>query len=466
MFTADRMFEVLGLLYLHQLFSSGTADLPPPCNVSFVSENFQHALKWEAGDPGSVATNYTVEYMYFKTRAATIFSGNRDSVDISLPRGNGEVWQATQNCSHISTQMCNLTNEFGDFSAIFFVRVKAITEAEESNWTITEDFQPRRDTNLRPVNVHLVGSRGAFKINFDFATPPTIIKNGGIDSLLDIFGQWKYHIIIARNGTIEEHRDLQGSTDEQSVSKIVEDVEASTNYCVTIKIFSSNEKPSNPSEKRCIVTHPVMDSGESLWLWMLFSTCLLCIGLLIFIITLCKGGFLGCLTKYIPQSLSNLKQVSHVYNYSDVEENISNLDHVALNLNYLNENKMNIQEDNGTELISSDDEDGYEPHSLPVKFQKNTDSENPVETDEASFKPFDDQPTDEFTEEFCTHPNDYRIVPTEAIHSECEGSETKSQVLTDPELSSSAAAGIDIVNISLCSVQIEDMDRFFGLRAF
>uniref|UniRef100_A0A4W3JAU9 Interferon/interleukin receptor domain-containing protein n=1 Tax=Callorhinchus milii TaxID=7868 RepID=A0A4W3JAU9_CALMI len=94
-----------------------------------------------------------------------------------------------------------------------------------------------------------------------------------------------------------QYRDLQGSTDEQSVSEKVEDVEASTNYCVTIKIFSSDKKNSDPSEKRCLVTHPAMDSGESAHWWLLFALCLISLGLfgLAAIIVLHRRCFLSYL---------------------------------------------------------------------------------------------------------------------------------------------------------------------------
>uniref|UniRef100_A0A4W3JIU5 Fibronectin type-III domain-containing protein n=1 Tax=Callorhinchus milii TaxID=7868 RepID=A0A4W3JIU5_CALMI len=182
MFIASRMFDVLCLLYVQQLFSSGTADLPPPCNVSFVSENFQHALKWEAGDPGSVATNYTVEYISFN---------------------NGNEWQPVHHCSHTPQQMCDLTEIFPAILNTYCIRVKAVTEAEDSKWISTDEFQPCRDTKLRAANAHLVDRNGNLQIRFDFAELPPIIKNEGIDSLIDIFGKLNYYITIAKDGKVE-----------------------------------------------------------------------------------------------------------------------------------------------------------------------------------------------------------------------------------------------------------------------
>uniref|UniRef100_A0A4W3K5F4 Fibronectin type-III domain-containing protein n=1 Tax=Callorhinchus milii TaxID=7868 RepID=A0A4W3K5F4_CALMI len=203
MFIASRMFDVLCLLYVQQLFSSGTADLPPPCNVSFVSENFQHALKWEAGDPGSVATNYTVEYISFKNLSSCLRCSKRKNIRIVTPRNNGNEWQPVHHCSHTPQQMCDLTEIFPAILNTYCIRVKAVTEAEDSKWISTDEFQPCRDTKLRAANAHLVDRNGNLQIRFDFAELPPIIKNEGIDSLIDIFGKLNYYITIAKDGKVE-----------------------------------------------------------------------------------------------------------------------------------------------------------------------------------------------------------------------------------------------------------------------
>ncbi|XP_067849309.1 interferon alpha/beta receptor 2-like isoform X2 [Heptranchias perlo] len=414
--------------------------LSPPRNVSFMSENLLHVLMWEAGANAPFNARYTVEYLSFSTQSQ---------------------WLAMQNCSLISNRTCDLTDEFSDINESYWARVKTVTEMDESNWTFLEEFQPHRDTKIRPVNVRLAEAPvGVLKINFDSAAPPPPISRSiEVDSLIDIYATLKYHLAIFKSGKHEKDRDVLGLTEEESVEVIVENVQPNTNYCVTIKMFFYEEQHDDPLEIRCIVTHYTMDD-KALQALLIFALCLLGVSLFIIIVVLYKGGCLGFLNKYGPQALNNLKHISAVYNYGDVQEKFSTTEHVI----FSEMKTQDIEEDSEEELMNSD-EGGYEHNSLPVLVQNSAQSSSAfskVGIDGASTMSCGDRLCDSVPEDFFTDLDNCQMAPANIMQNECSYTETKSQIQTiHSRRSSLASANINIFDVPLCSVQIQDSDCSF-----
>ncbi|XP_067897197.1 interferon alpha/beta receptor 2-like isoform X2 [Heterodontus francisci] len=449
------MFKVTNLLYLHQFLNSVTAVLLPPHNASFTSENLHHVLMWEAGTDAPFTTRYTVEYLPLSTL------GTQNCPMIMNQTCDLEnQWLAAQNCSLITNRTCDLSDEFTDVFESYFTRVKAVTETDESNWTSLDEFQPFRDTKIRPVNVHLSETPvGVIKIHFNVAAPPLHFSRSlEVESLIEIYARLSYRLAVFKNGKLEKNRDVFRSTKEMSVEEIVENVQPNTNYCITIKMFIYDEDHSDPLERRCIVTQYVKDDKAQT---LLIVVCILGICLVGVVIVLCKAGFLGFLSKYGPQALNNLKHVRPVYKCNDVQEKFSTLEHVCFN-----ERKIeNIEEDCEEDLMSNDEEAGYEQNSLFIPVQNSAQSSSAfseVETDEASTMSCDDQLCDSVSDYFSNNHNDSQMATTDIMQNECPDAENVSQTQTiHSRKSSLTSASINISDVALCSIQIQDLDCCF-----
>ncbi|XP_078088930.1 interferon alpha/beta receptor 2-like [Mustelus asterias] len=449
------MFKVVDLFYHLQFLNSVIAMVPPPVNLSFISENLHHVLMWEAGTDTPSTTRYTVQYLALSTLGM-----EQDPLSANQTDDEETSWLAAKNCSLITNRTCDLTNDFTNIYEAYFVRVKAVTEMDGSNWTSSNEFQPFENSKIRPVNFHLSEDPiGVLKVNFDIPSIPPSIPGFGFKSLLTIHSALFYHIIVFKNGQLEKIRDVLGCTMEMSVEQVAE-VQPNTHYCVTLTVFTFEEDQSDPLEMKCIATRYKREDKEPQIL--LTVLCVFGVGFVISIIVLCKGGYLGFLGKYGPKALSNLKHIHPVYQSNNMQVKLSTLEPV----NFRKEKKIeNIEEDSEEELMSSYQETGYEQNSLTIPVQNSAQSSSAsskVGTDEASTVSCDDQLCDSAVEHLFTNLDDCQLAPTDMMQNEIPDAETTSQAQTiHSRKSSSASANINVPDVPLWSIQIQDPDSCF-----
>ncbi|XP_072369508.1 interferon alpha/beta receptor 2-like isoform X1 [Scyliorhinus torazame] len=449
------MFTIVSLLYNLQFLNSVIAVVPPPVKLSFPSENLHHVLMWEAGTGTPFTTRYTVQYLALSTLGMEEHPQN-----VNQTNDEERAWVVVQNCSLISNRTCDLTNEFTDIYESYFTRVKAVTEMDESNWTSSNVFQPLDDSKLRPVNFNLSESTiGELKVNFDIPSIPPFIPDFGSKSFLDILFALYYSITVSKGGELEKIRDVLERTEKISVEEIFANVQPNTNYCVTIRLFTFDKDQSDPLETKCIVTQYESKVKVPQTLLIVFL-CGLGVGLVMVIVVLYKGGYLGFLSKYGPQALNNLKHIHPVYNCNNVQEKLSSLEPV-----HFKEKKIeNLEEDSEEELMNCFEEAGYEQNSLTVPVQNSAQSSSTfskVGTDEASTMSCDDRLCDSVPGHLLTNLDDCRVAPIDVIQNDFPGAETASQTETIHSRKSSSASANNVSDVPLWSIQIHDEDCCF-----
>ncbi|XP_072901155.1 uncharacterized protein [Hemitrygon akajei] len=426
------LFQVLGLLYfLHPV----TGLLNPPRSLSIVSENFIHTLTWEPGEDAPLTTRYIVGYFSY-----------------SAPH------QFFNACILIVNRTCDLTDSFSDVYGNYWPRVKAVTKNDESNWTdVDHYFQPYEDTRIRPLNVELMESLdGDLNVTFDIPTPPSLIaRNLNVQSFLDIYMALDYHITIYKDGKLEENRDVLKTTSEMHVEEIYEKVEPNTEYCITINVYFLKEE-TDPLERKCIITQNAKkDEGTEASPTLLVAIFFIFGAMLVILLLLYKAGCLTYLSTYVPQSLKNLKYTHATYNYNDMQEKFSVMDHISVQ-----EQKIQGIEEESEEESITNEEAGYEQNFLPIPMQDSAQSSSLFSdgrTDGASAVVSDDQQCDSFTKfDNCL------MAPTEVMNDDCVETDLMSQLqMNHSRKSSSSSASVNASDVPLCSVQIQDPDCCF-----
>ncbi|XP_048396300.1 interferon alpha/beta receptor 2-like isoform X2 [Stegostoma tigrinum] len=407
---------------------------------------------WESGINQSFPTRYTVEYI-----ALSKVGAEDDSLTTNQKDHRGNPWLVVENCSLITSRTCDLTNVFTDVYDSYFTQVKAVTEMDESDWSFSVEFQPFRDTKIRPVNFQIMESPvGVLKINFDSPATPACIYRLGLKFVIDLHATLGYHISVYKNGELEKNREVLGSTREISVKEEVDNLQPNTQYCVSIKMFSSEEDHSDPVESKCVRSQPLRKSKVHHILIALLI--ILVFGFAIIFFVLYSGGFLGFFSKYGPQALNNLKHIRPVYTCNNVQEKLSTLEQGCFNVKKID----NIEEDSEEELMNSSEEAGYESNALniPVHSTQSCSASSKAETDDIDTKFCDDQWCDSMPEHIFTNFNECQVTAPATMQTECPDAESTTQI-THSRRNSSTSATSNISDVPLWSIQIQDPDFCF-----
>ncbi|XP_048458708.1 uncharacterized protein LOC109928467 isoform X2 [Rhincodon typus] len=407
---------------------------------------------WESGMNKSFPTRYTVEYI-----ALSKVGADDDSLTMNQQDDQSNPWLAVENCSLITSRTCDLTNVFTDVYDSYFTQVKAVTEMDESDWSSSMEFQPFQDTKIRPVNVQILETPvGVLKINFDSPATPACIYRLGIKSVIDLHATLWYHISVFKNGELEKNREVLGSTREISVKEEVDNLQPDTQYCVSIKMFSSEEDHSDPVESKCIHSQGLRKNKVHHVLIALMI--ILMFGFAIILIVLYSGGFLGFFSKYGPQALNNLKHIRPVYACDNVQEKLSTLEQGCFNVKKIE----NIEEDSEEELMNSGEEAGYESNALniPLHSTRSCSASSKAETDDTNTKLCDDQWCDSVPEHIFTNFNECQMTAPATMQTEGPDVESTTQT-THSRRNSSTSATSNISDVPLWSIQIQDLDFCF-----
>ncbi|KAG6923187.1 interleukin 22 receptor subunit alpha 2, partial [Chelydra serpentina] len=164
------------LLLFHQTLLLGM--LSPPQNVMLTSENFHILLVWEPGSGSGNGTQYEVQ-SYQR-------SSNWTKVDT--------CWRNSTRSSHI----CKLY--FEDIHKMYWARVRATDGAWVSEWAISNELQPYRDTIVGPPNMTLILVNENLTVNLSMPLTPYRRRNGTYKSVQKVLPNWKYRVSLSEKG--------------------------------------------------------------------------------------------------------------------------------------------------------------------------------------------------------------------------------------------------------------------------
>ncbi|XP_071286128.1 interferon alpha/beta receptor 2 isoform X2 [Agelaius tricolor] len=206
-----------------------------PYNLRMNSHNFQHILSWQAEHDPAVPASYNV-----------IYKGHRS-----------QDWMSAQQCSGIAQLSCELTEEFKDISAEYFVFVQSIGGAQVLNSSLLH-FAPIFGTILGPPEVNITSCPNC--LNVTLKLPASHLRdNGKLLSLIDIYKELDYDITLkSQDGDYERARQR---TTEEVLSVVIEELYPSRNYCLSVEVTASLNKNSVPSPWKCVTVDSEAQQG-------------------------------------------------------------------------------------------------------------------------------------------------------------------------------------------------------------
>ncbi|XP_066563172.1 interferon alpha/beta receptor 2 [Amia ocellicauda] len=207
------------LLKLLCLAALGQCELPSPTNVTIISLNLEHVLKWDPGPGSPTGTQYRVEYLHFHKN-----------------------WSPVKMCLKITSPgECDLTEEFRDIFKSYVARVQAFTELEQSTWSKSSFFQPISNTILGPPEVTVSGCGDCLHLQ---VKPP---KGKRMDHFLAYYeSEYICEVLSATDG--------RKFTLRISGQRVIEYLKPATEYCVTVKMYIGINQHAILSNPHCVFT--------------------------------------------------------------------------------------------------------------------------------------------------------------------------------------------------------------------
>nr|XP_009665900.1 PREDICTED: interferon alpha/beta receptor 2 isoform X1 [Struthio camelus australis] len=260
------------------ILSTGCYSLPersvrgPPLNLQMKSHNFQHILSWQPGSDLTVPTRYRV-----------LYSDRRN-------------WKTAKQCSDITQLLCNLTEDFEDFSLQYSTLVQSFIGTEIFNSSALH-FVPFTDTFLGPPEVNISSCANCINITVKLPTSH-FRKNEKLLSLIDIYEELDYEVTLkTRDG---QHKRPRERTTREIFNMVIEDLFPNRNYCVSVMVSASLNKHSISSPWKCITA----DSRAQQDYHIATITGAVCFSLAIVVILSCMyaGGFI-LQKKSLPRTL-------------------------------------------------------------------------------------------------------------------------------------------------------------------
>ncbi|XP_043929014.1 uncharacterized protein LOC122803461 [Protopterus annectens] len=278
------MIGLSQLLYIFQLVCTGMSILPNPTNVRFESKNFYHILTWKPGIGTPADAYYTVAW-----------AGLNNSYN---------QWHTPKECINVSVTACDLTTAFSDhYNEYFlhFAKVQALTKTCTSNWSYSEAFEPRTDTQLGPPVVNISSSGRHIILHLYQPKCP-------VASLSSIYKSLCYTANLSKADEMEDIAVLQNSTANGNATIVFENLHPNTNYCISANITSViNFNPyAIPSKLQCLVL-PAAKSPEFI-IPVIIASCLISLSVLLLLTLLHIGGFV-CNHTRLPKVLAKVIDV-------------------------------------------------------------------------------------------------------------------------------------------------------------
>ncbi|XP_019634915.1 PREDICTED: uncharacterized protein LOC109477896 [Branchiostoma belcheri] len=125
-------------------------EIHPPSDVTWTSTDMNHSLTWRPAEDAGTGTTYTVEC-----------------------RLGSRSWESVVGCENITAHVC-LMNQATDFMGGWTARVSAHDQEQSSDWAVSQEFRPAKDSNLSTPHLGLGNMEvGVDEITVTFKLPIT-----------------------------------------------------------------------------------------------------------------------------------------------------------------------------------------------------------------------------------------------------------------------------------------------------
>ncbi|XP_042553188.1 interleukin-20 receptor subunit alpha isoform X1 [Dipodomys spectabilis] len=202
--------------------------MPKPTNITFFSINMKNVLQWNPPEGlHGIELTYTVQYFIYGQKK----------------------WLSKSECRQINRTYCDLSAETSDYEHQYYAKVKAIWEANCSEWAETERFYPLLETQIGPPEVALAASEKSISI---VLTAPEKWKRNPEDptvSMQQIYSSLNYNISVYN--TKSKRMWSQFVTNH---TLVLSWLEPNTLYCVTVESFVPGLPGHTQPSQQCVST--------------------------------------------------------------------------------------------------------------------------------------------------------------------------------------------------------------------
>ncbi|KAJ8379141.1 hypothetical protein AAFF_G00230530 [Aldrovandia affinis] len=274
-------------IYFIQLCCRALGALPAPVNLSVVSVNFEHNLRWDPGLGTPPGTTYRVQYSPCGSEPLRVLNVSGDSVDLV----KRTLWKCTT-----------------DVLEVYTIEVQAVHHGRVSPWSEIA-FTPYTETRLGPPVVTVAGCGDCLNLTI------TLPRGKAQESLQEIYSHFNYHIFWKRAG---ESKVWNLSTGQSS--HVLQNLEPGVEHCVLVELQVNTNKHTLPSDWSCAFTSP---KGHSL-----VPAVLACVSALLVLggmvlLGLSYVGFLCKMKTHLPSVLTSLVEARPDHCYFSAEETVT-----------------------------------------------------------------------------------------------------------------------------------------------
>ncbi|XP_040913016.1 interferon alpha/beta receptor 2-like [Toxotes jaculatrix] len=207
------------ILYLVLLLDYVFSSLPAPVNVSVISVNFHHVLRWDPG-PG---TPPGTQYRIFK-------------------RVNGR--KKKQRLSSVSTTSFKMTFKKKEHPVTYYLTVQAFYNHTLSPESSKYAFSPYTDTIIGPPTFSLAGCGNCIQMNISL---PEADRSSGIDDILRFYDA-HFRVLLRRDKKVDSDCEIRSKS--YTFSNLKEGVE----YCIQVHTMIRVNRNTQPSAWKCTFT--------------------------------------------------------------------------------------------------------------------------------------------------------------------------------------------------------------------
>uniref|UniRef100_A0A3B5BDS4 Interferon alpha and beta receptor subunit 2 n=1 Tax=Stegastes partitus TaxID=144197 RepID=A0A3B5BDS4_9TELE len=223
--------------------------LPAPVNVSVISKNFRHVLRWDPGPGCPPGTQYMISKRPRTSQRERLHNSTRTSFKLKL--------------NNMRT---------------YTLMVQASYNQTLSPWSSSVTFTPFKDTKIDPPDFSLAGCGNCIQGNISLLEAETEID---IRKLYDVRFKVLWH------KTEEEKTKLQ-DLETQNKSFTLRNLEKGVEYCVQVRLEILLNKNTEPSPWKCTFTSHVEHGNVTAILIFLFIALTIGASLLYYTGFLCK----------------------------------------------------------------------------------------------------------------------------------------------------------------------------------
>ncbi|NXL08558.1 INLR1 protein, partial [Mesembrinibis cayennensis] len=199
---------------------SGHARLPPPQNVTLLSNDFDMILTWTPGEGSPPDVTYTVRYE------------SQERMD---------KWIKVPKCKNTNRTSCELTCVIPNFFVKVRARVKAVSEQSQSRWVESQFKEYYSDVELAPPVLHINVTENLIHVSASFP----------LATCVESFS-WKYDLNLWEAGS-EDKKQYEGIFRKNTVT--INTTALRGNYCLSARssFQSIDFKYSKFSQPVCVL---------------------------------------------------------------------------------------------------------------------------------------------------------------------------------------------------------------------